>query len=322
MLDAAQRRIKGAIFKFFFLTLVIGLCFAILYPLLKILPVVTSDFSDLGNPDVIWIPVKTSLMSFRAAISLGFGNGRTMLLTAVYCAAITFIQIMISAFAGYSLGRVKFLFSSVVMVLVIVTIVTPPQALLISQYLRFKQFDVLGIVSLLNNGKPMDLINKPYVLYVLALTGFGVKQSIFVFIFRQFFSSLPMELEEAALIDGCGFYKTFFKIALPNAVPAITTVASLAFVWNYGDTYYTGYFHPDGPYIANTLTRIFADNQDNISKVLNVIQRRYMVPSVSNFVFDATKHAAALIYLSPLLAMYFAAQKKLVESFERSGIVG
>ncbi|MDR0553497.1 MAG: carbohydrate ABC transporter permease [Treponema sp.] len=312
---------KRLVFRFLFYSLVIGLCFSILYPLLKILPVVFCDFSDLGNPDVIWIPVKTSLLSFTAAAHIGFGNGSAMLLTLGYCAMITVIQILISAFAGYSLGRVNFPLRGVVMILVIITIIVPPQSLLISQYLCFKHFDILGIISFFN-GKPYDLINKPYTLYILAATGFGVKQSIFVFIFRQFFLGLPQELEEAAFIDGCGFYKTFFKIVLPTAVPAATTVAALAFVWNYGDTYYTGYFHPDGPYVANTLARVFASNNDNIQRILGVIQRWYSVPQVSNFTFDAVKYAAAILFLAPLLIFYFIAQKKLVQNFERSGIVG
>jgi multiple sugar transport system permease protein len=307
--------------RVFFYSLVLGLCFSILYPLLKIIPVVFSDFQDLGNPDVIWVPVKTSVLSFTAAIRLGFGNGSATLLTLLYCAAITLIQIMISAFAGYSLGRVQFPFRGLVMMLVIVTIIVPPQALLISQYLRFKHFDILGIITFFN-GKPLDLINKPYTLFILAATGFGVKQSIFVFLFRQFFMGIPQELEEAAYIDGCGFYKTFFRIVLPTAVPVITTVAALAFVWNYGDTYYTGYFNPDGPYLANKLARIFAANDDNIQRVLDAVRRWYSVPRVSSFTFDAIKYAAALLFLSPLLILYFLVQRKLVENFERSGIVG
>ena len=306
-------------FQLLFYSLVVGLCFSILYPLLKIIPTVLCDFSDLGNPDIVWIPIKTSVLSFIAAIRVGFGSGRAMFLTLLYCATISVIQIVISALAGYSLARVNFPFRNLVMVLVIITIIVPPQSLLISQYLRFKHFDIFGIITMIN-GAPYDLINKPYTLYILALTGFGVKQSIFVFIFRQFFLGLPQELEEAALIDGCGFYKTFFRIVFPTAVPAITTVAALAFVWNYGDTYYTGYFHPDGPYMANTLSRVFASN--NIERLLSAVQRWYSIPQISNFTFDAVKYAAALLFLAPLLIFYFVAQKKLVQNFERSGIVG
>jgi multiple sugar transport system permease protein len=314
-----SKRGKSLLLRILFYSVVIGLCFSILYPLLKILPTIFCDFEDLGNPDVVWIPIKTSILSLNIAIRFAFGNGKTMFLTLLYCTTISAIQTFISAFAGYSLGRVSFPFRGLVMALVIVTIIVPPQSLLISQYLRFKQFDILGIITFFRGG-PIDLINKPYTLYVLALTGFGVKQSIFVFIFRQFFQGLPNELEEAALIDGCGFYKCFFKIVFPTAVPAVTSVATLAFVWNYGDTYYTGYFHPNGPYLANTLAGIFSPS--NVTSVLNAIKYWYSLPEVSNFTFDAIKYAASIIYLAPLLILYLFIQRRLVENFERSGIVG
>ena len=205
------------------------------------------------------------------------------------------------------------------MVLVVVTIVVPPQTLLIPQYLRFQKFDICGIFTLLT-GEPLNLLNQPYTLYLLAATGFGIKQGIFIFIFRQFFKGLPIELEEAAFIDGCGFYKTFFRISLPNAMPALVTALSLAFVWNYGDTYYTGYFHPGGPYIASRLSRVFFSA--DIPRMLENIGRWYGIPYTSVFTFDAIKYAAGLLYILPILLFFFIAQRRLVENFEQSGIVG
>ncbi|MDI6617303.1 MAG: carbohydrate ABC transporter permease [Clostridiales bacterium] len=311
--------VKKILYRIIFYSLVIGLCFAILYPLLKLLPVVFNNVEDLGNPDVIWIPIKFSLVSFKAAIRLAFGNGITMLESLGYAITISIIQIFISAMAGYALGRVKFWGRNFIFFLVILTFVVPPQSLLISQYLSFKHFDVFGLVTLIN-GSTIDIINKPYTLYIIALLGFGVKQNLFIFIFRQFFKGLPNELEEAALIDGCGFYKTFLKVALPNAVPAIMTVGILGFVWNYGDTYYTGYFNPNGPYLSNTLSKTFIPA--NSSNILYAIRTWYDVPGAGMLAYDAVKQAAALLYLIPLLVVYFIIQRHIIENFEQSGIVG
>lgn len=310
---------RKIVFGYVFYSLIIGLGFAILYPLVKLIPFVFNNLEDLGNPDVIWVPIEISVDSFRAAIRLVFGNGLPMLQSVAYAAVIALIQIFMCAIAGYSLGRVNFWGKNIVMFLVIVTFVVPPQSLLISQYLSFKHFDVLGIVSAIS-GSTIDLINQPYTLYVIALLGFGVKQSMFVFIFRQFFKGMPKELEEAAYIDGCGFYKTFFKIGLPNALPAIMTVGILAFVWNYGDTYYTGYFHPDGPYLSIKLTTTFAPA--NVNHILYAVRTWYDAPGATTFAFDSVKQAAALIFLLPLLIIYFFAQKRIVENLEQSGIVG
>ncbi|MCL1787340.1 MAG: ABC transporter permease subunit, partial [Defluviitaleaceae bacterium] len=285
----------------------------------RVLPIVLSEFRHLDNPDVIWVPLEFSALSFRAAIRISFGNFTPMMWTVLYAAVTALIQIVTSAMAGYALGRVDFPFKKIVMAFVLLVIIVPPQALLIPQFLSFHNFDVFGLVTLIT-GDSINLINNPATLYLLSFFGFGVRQAIFIFIFRQFFAGLPAELEEAALIDGCGFYKTFIRIAFPNAIPAMMTVFVLSFVWNYGDTYLTGYFHPQGPYLANSLSLTYAaHNQQNL---LQAIARLYNLPMVTTFVFDAVKHAAALIYLVPLLVIYFATQKKIVDNFERSGIVG
>lgn len=312
-------KIKESVLGVLFFSLVIGLCFAILYPLIKLLPIVFNNITDLGHPDIIWVPIELSTVSFQAAIRLVFGNGIPMLQSIGYASLVTLIQIFVCAIAGYSLGRVEFWGNQIILFLVILTFIVPPQSLLISQYLSFKHFDVLGMVSAFN-GSTVDMINKPMTLYLLAFFGFGVKQSMFVFVFRQFFKGQPQELEEAAYIDGCGFYKTFFKIGLPNAMPAIMTVGILAFVWNYGDTYFTGYFHPAGPYLSIKLTQTFA--AANVENILYAVRTWYDVPGATTFAFDAVKQAAALIYLLPLLIIYFAVQRRIVENFEQSGIVG
>lgn len=314
-----KKRMK-MVTNFFLFCLITGMCFAILYPVIKLFPTVFNDLEDLGNPDVIYIPIKKSVLSFVAAWRLMMKIGiMTMGYTISYSAIITFIEVFISAMVGYSLARVNFKGSKIVFFMVILVFLVPPQALLLSQYIHFKNFDILGMISGLN-GDTLDLINKPITLYMLALTGFGVNQSLFIFIFRQFFKNIPKELEEAAMIDGCNFNKTYFRIMLPNAKPAISTVAVLGFVWNYGDTYYTGYFHPSGSYLAYILQTVF----DNANKdyTLNAMKIWYKLPLVSDFSFDAVKQASVLIYLIPLLIVYFIAQHWLVENLENSGIVG
>lgn len=315
----AKRTAQGIIFKLFGITIILGMCFAILYPVLKLFPMIFCDVEDLGNPDVVWIPISWSIISFKAAIRLVFGNFVTMFQSLLYAAVTAFIQVVICAMAGYTIGRIKIPFKNLIFFLVIFQFVVPPQSLLISQYLNFKNFDVLGLFTLFT-GDTIDLINQPVTLYMLSLLGQGLKQSLFIYIFSSFFQGLPKELEEAALIDGCGFYKTYLKIALPNALPSIMVVAVLSFIWNYGDTYYTGYFHPEGFYLANKLNQQFAAT--NANTVVDAVSKWYDAPAASSFTYDAVKQAAILIYLIPLLVIYFIVQKRLVENFAASGIVG
>lgn len=315
-----KRKISRFVLGIFFGALILGMCFTMLYPLFKLIPNVTSDLTDLGNPDVIWIPETRSLLSFKAAFRFIMKDGiMTMVWSVLYAGAIVAVQIFISAMVGYALARVNFPGSKLIFFLVIFVFLVPPQALLLSQYIHFKNFDVLGLVTLFH-GSTIDLINKPVTLFLLALFGFGVQQSLFTFLFRQSFKNAPKELEEAALIDGCGFNKTYFHIMLPNAKPTIATVAVLGFVWNYGDTYYTGYFHPDGPYLSYILSNTF--QSANEYYITNAMQVWYKLPIVSSFAFDAVKQAGAIIYMIPLLIVYFIAQHWLVENIENAGIVG
>ncbi len=315
----AKRTAQSFIVGIFAVTLILGMCFTILYPILKLFPMVLCDVEDLGNPDFVWVPINFSIVSFKAAIKLVFGNFSTMALSLLYAAVIAVIQVIVCAMAGYTLGRVNIPFRGLIFVLVIFQFVVPPQALLISQYLNFKNFDILGLFTLFT-GDTIDLINNPATLFLLSVTGQGLKQSLFIYIFQSFFKGLPKELEEAALIDGCGFYKTYVRIALPNATPSIMVVAVLSFIWNYGDTYYTGYFHPDGPYLAMKINQTFASTNSN--NIVTAVQTWYDKPAASSFTYDAVKQAAILIYLIPLLIIYFIVQKRLVENFAAAGIVG
>ena len=299
--------------------LILGLCFVILYPFIRLVPSVLSAIEDLGNPNVIWIPEQFSTVSFQAAARMTMPEGiMTMVKSIGFALAIMAIQVFISAMTGYTMARVKYKFSGLLFVLVALCFLVPRQSLLLAQYIYFNHFDALGILRIF--GVEWNLINQPATLYMMALLGFGVNQSLFVLIFSQFFKNIPKELEEAALIDGCGFYRTYFRIMVPNAVPAIVTVAILAFVWNYGDTYYTRYFDPSGPYMASKLATTFIDA--NKVTLLERVRVWYNVPVTTDMTFDALKQAGILIFLAPLLVLYLFAQRWLVENLESSGLVG
>lgn len=316
-----KNRTKQNIVRLFTMILIMGLCFTIIYPILSLVPVVFSSIDELGNPNVIWLPLKSSVISFRAAIRFTLPQGAlTMVKSVLYSAGIMALQVFFSAMTGYALARIEFPGRKIVFGMVILAFLLPRQSLLLAQYIYFTHFDVLGIMDLFTKAGEINLINNPIVLVLLAIFGFGVSQSLFIFLFSQFFKNIPKELEEAALIDGCGFYRTYFKIMVPNAVPIISTVAILSFVWNYGDTYYTNYFNPNGTYLSTILSSTF--NSANKEYIMRAVQTWYEIPLVPDMAFDAVKQAAVLIYLIPLLIVYLVGQRKLVENMENAGITG
>jgi multiple sugar transport system permease protein len=290
------------------------------------MPLAFTDLRELGDPNSVWIPSVFAVNSFEFVFryvmrnaETGRGDAMILVFSLLYALSIAVIQLFMSAMAGYALARTKFWGRNIVFFLVIFVFLIPRQSFLITQYLNFKQVDVFGLVTLFHGSK-IDLINKPITLYLLAIFGFGVNQSLFIFILRQFFKAMPRELEEAALIDGIGFYKTYFRIILPNAAPVLLTVGVLAFVWAYGDIYYTTYFNPDGPYFGKIIDMTFKDANN---WYITVAARNWFGTSRTNdLAFEALKQASILTFLAPLLVIYFFVQRKIVENLDSIGIKG
>ncbi len=95
-------------------------------------------------------------------------------------------------------------------------------------FVSFSNFDVLGIMKLVRliSGTDINIsiLNTPFAFWLPAMFGMGIRSGLFIYIFRQFFRNMPKELEEAAMIDGCGaYFKTYFSIMLPNAKTILLT---------------------------------------------------------------------------------------------------
>ena len=202
--------------------LLFGLCFVILFPTIQQISMALRAPEDVNNPAVIWIPLNWSLMNLKiAAVVLDYKNA---LLNTMKISVISmFLQIISTSLAGYAFSRLKFKGSNILFIFVILTIIIPPQALSLQQYLYFKD---------------LNLIGNELSIYLMSGLGMGIRSGIFIYIFRQFFRGLPKELEESAQIDGAGVFRTFWNVMLPNARGALITVGLFAFVWQWNDAYY------------------------------------------------------------------------------------
>ncbi len=126
----------------------------------------------------------------------------------------TFGQVVIASMAGYAFARLKFKYRDIIFLIILITMLIPPQ---------------VNIIPLFFLMRELHLIDTYQALILPGLFGgFGV------FMMRQYFLGLPKDLEESARIDGCNIFETFFKIALPLAIPAVATLAIFTFVstWN------------------------------------------------------------------------------------------
>ena len=218
--------------------MLVGLCFMILYPVLMMLTRSFMGAEDMSDSSVVLFPKHISFATLGLAAEM-LEYGKSMTITMLVVFSVAALQTLACLMVGYGFARYEIPFKNVLFALVIFTIVVPPQLYMSSMYLHFKDFDILGIFHLLL-GKPINMINTYAPLYLLALTGSGIKNGLFIYIFRQNFRNMPKEIDEAAFVDGAGHMKIFTFIMIPNAIATIVTVALFSFVWVYNDNVVSG----------------------------------------------------------------------------------
>lgn len=305
----AIRRTKAAVEGIFRTVLLIGLSFIIVYPLIQsFIPSVT-DYFVLGRPNSVWIPLKTSGMAYGVAITITnywVSLGKSLL----YSGILAVIQVVISAFVGYGFAKMKFKGSKILFGLVVLTIILPPQLMMLPQYLFFSSFKQFGDTGLLG---------KTITVYLLSFFGQGIKSGLFIYLFRQFFMGLPKELEEAAKVDGCSYNGIFFRIMLPNARPMLITIAVFSFVWNFGDMFYINQFANNAGLLPTSM--IYGLTEQGVGRQFELLTG---IPrdSMNKLFMGSIMGAMKVLFVFPLLLLYFIIQRKFVQSFERSGIVG
>lgn len=193
-------------------------------------------------------------------------------------------QVMLSAMTAYGFGRIEFKGRNFWFSIMIITLLFPRQVVMIPQYLMFNQ---LGWIDTF----------KPLILPKFTPLPF------FVFLMVQFVRGLPMELDEAARIDGCGVYSIFFKIILPNIKPALITAAIFSFYWTWQD-FFTPllYIQSTELYPVSLALSLFADPQ-----------------AVTNW---GAMFGMATLSLMPIFIIFIFFQRYLVEGIATSGLKG
>ena len=307
--------------------LLFGLSFIIVYPIFREVIVAIKDPADLNNPLVVWIPEHLSTVNIRIAGSvIDFwdslkNNIKISLITAV-------LQVFSTSIAGYAFARLRFKGSNLIFWIIMLTLLIPPQTIALARALYFTHFDVLGIIKLFT-GETISLRGegKDIVLYIMALFGQGIRAALFVFLFRQTFRGLPVELEESAQIDGAGVVKTYWSVMLPNARGTVTTVALFAFVWQWNDSYYVKAYGISGDSFPLMTMRLL-NVSEWVRTVLLQPQNRHLLHLVGEevgqnpYFESAITNTAAFLMMLPLLIGYLFVQRSFIEGVERSGIVG
>lgn len=296
--------------------IIIGLSYIILYPLIFCLSYAIRDSVDIYDSTIILIPKHFTITNFFDAWDF-MDYGTALVNTFNSAVWPTLLQVVVCSLAGYGFSRFNFRGKNLLFVLLIFTMIVPPQTINITLYVSFRYFDPLAMFTGFNS---IGLMAEPYVdltstlwsVILPALFAAGIRSALFVFIYRQFFSGFPKELEEAACIDGCGSIGTFVKILVPNAGPAFTTVFLFCLVWYWNDYYTVPLFLPQ----LDTLPSVL----DTMRSNLTASDSEYA--GINKYELFPIWRAGIVLYIAPLFILFVTLQKKFTESITRAGIVG
>ncbi|MBR7071169.1 MAG: carbohydrate ABC transporter permease [Clostridia bacterium] len=306
------KKLPGMLLTVFRFVVLFGLIFMIIYPFIFMFVTAFRSEVDLNDPSVVWITRHYTLDNFKRF--LGMVNFPDMMIfTMVISLSCAVLQTFVCALAGYAFARFKFRGRNFLFVLLLFTIIVPEQTFIMQLFLKFRFFSPPGISLLfkLFTGKSsLNLLNTPFPFIIQSMFGMGIRSGLFIYIFRQFFRSLPSELENAACIDGSNALHTYFTVMVPNAIPAFVTVSMLSFVWNWNDYLSQSFLNMSRHSVATFLYSIHG--------TISVATQNMEDPTVMYILIQS----GTLLCIAPLIFVFLFGQRYFTESVERTGIVG
>ncbi|GAA0842695.1 multiple sugar transport system permease protein [Paenibacillus sp. LBL] len=191
--------------------------------------------------------------------------------------------VLLSPLVAYGFSRIQFKGRNLLFILMLSTLMLPMQVTMIPLYVVFNK------VNLLNSNWPLVLS-----------AWFGTGMAYNVFLIRQFFNGIPMELTESAKIDGASEFRIYAQIVLPLAKPALLTIGLFTFLAAWGD--FQG-------------ALIYLNDQETWT--LSIGLKQFIR---ENGVAWGPLMAAATLFTIPIIILYFFVQKKFIEGITITGL--
>ncbi len=306
-----KRRSKQIAISVVRAVLMFGLCFMIIQPLITRFARSLMEERDLYDSTIVLLPRHATWINYKYVADLtGFPG--TMITTLWISLLVSVCQVVAATLVSYGFARFDFPLKKFWFACVVMLIIIPPQTISPALYMTFAQFDFFGIITAITGG-PINLRSNilPYVM--MCLTCMGLKNGLFIYMLRQYFKSIPVSLEEAAYVDGCGTFHTFVQIMLPDALPIIASCFLFSFVWQWTDLFYarnflTGYqtFAVRMSTMASAMGKYFSASET--TQVIVDPHRTMQLVSI-----------AVLICCVPLIILYCFTQRTFVESLAMTG---
>jgi len=266
--------------------LMAAFCFIMIYPILWLLVSSFKPQQELIHRPASLIPQNPTLENYINGWR-GFGktNFSVFMKNSLFLSTLgTIFQVTSSTLVAYGFARLEFKGRKILFGLMIITMLLPTQIMLIPQYIIMNK---------------IGWVNTYYPLLVPMLGG----RPFFIFMCMQFIYGLPVELDEAAEIDGCNKYTIFFRILLPLLIPVIITQVIFSFYWKWQE---------------------FLEPMLYLSDV-----KKYTMPIALNLFSDPTSvtnwgyiYAMSIVSIIPVFLIFVFFQKYLVEGIATSGLKG
>ncbi len=238
--------------------------------------------AELGSPQWRWLP------TWRWENLTGiFTDPNLHLAQALWNSAVISVTqtlgvLTLSGLAGYGLARIPYRWSNAVFFAITATLLIPPAITFVPSFVLVSS---LGWVSTLRG-----------------LIVPGLFQALATFLFRQFFVGFPKEIEEAAMIDGLGYWGTFWRIVVPNSLGFAAAIGSITFIGSW-----------------NAFLWPLVIGRDSSAWTVQISLSTFITAQTANYV---QLFMAAIVAIFPLLLMFLFLQRWIVEGVVRSGIAG
>jgi multiple sugar transport system permease protein len=267
--------------------------FVIAVGLLMIYPVVWMIVSSFKPNNMIFsdpglIPKAVTIENYISGWKgyAGTSFGRFFANSLILCAVAIVGNLIACTMAAYAFARLKFWGRGFWFAVMMVTLMLPAHVTIVPRYILFNTFGWVGSYL------------------PLLVPKFLATDAFFVFLLVQFMRSLPKELDEAAIIDGCGKAGVFFRIIVPLATPALVTTALFTFLWTWDDFF-------------NHLLYLTKPETFSVSRALRTFVGD--AGAVSNWGGALAMSTLAMV---PAFILFFSLQKYFVQGIATTGIKG
>lgn len=239
--------------------------------------------AEYSSYPIVWWPPDPQWRNYPVAI-LDYPFLKYAKNTLYLSISSTILTVLSSSLAGFGFARQNSPLKNLMFVLVLSMLMVPRMVTIVPTFMLFSRLHLTNTYW-------------PWILW-------GASGSSYhIFLFRQFFSAIPKDLEDAAEVDGCGRFRIYWQIFLPNSGPVIATAAIFHFQWVWGD-----WFTPN-IFLTEDLTTLGVK-----------LARSYVDPH--GYALIPLTLAAIFVYMLPMVIVFFLAQKYIIKGVVTSGLKG